>query len=630
MEASTALIVIGCGKWGTNIINKVHDTQNLVAIVDSEEPNLKAFQQNHDHLSHIPMYTDTMKALNEHLHASVIVATPPSSHYMAASLAIGCGRHVLVEKPLCANLDDARVLVERARSINRILMVDHLLQYSTSHRRLIHLVSSGFVGDLTRIRMSRLNFGTVRTAENVLWSLSPHDLSILLAIVKGVSNGGADIVDMTVICHGQCVISQGIEDYVNVLVTFHRKQGADINAHIEASWMHPFKERRTIVYGTEGTVILNEATQDSNTPQLQAFKWRATPHLDCPPGKVTIIKQASDMRDHLSRHDESQALSYTSSQDPLGSVISHFVHCIRDQVTPRTDGQEALSVMSLLSVATDSLRQNGAAVTATFGEEESADGDLPPSVMDAVEASLKRATERDVNTTGAVMGPSTNQQANGAVTRVDLRKCIHETAVVDNGAEIGDGTKVWHFCHIMSGAQLGSNCNIGQNVYIGGKVRIGKNVKIQNNVSVYDGVTVEDDVFLGPSCVFTNVRTPRAHINRRGEYSHTSVAHGATVGANVTIVCGVKLGEFCFVGAGAVVTNNVPPHALVYGNPAKVHGWVSTCGVRLQCTMKNLDAHRVQLTCPQSGEVYTLYEKGNGVSGSSDTFIVKAVNEKAA
>ncbi|MDE5730616.1 MAG: N-acetyltransferase [Alistipes sp.] len=177
---------------------------------------------------------------------------------------------------------------------------------------------------------------------------------------------------------------------------------------------------------------------------------------------------------------------------------------------------------------------------------------------------------------------------------------VHPTAVVDDGAVIGDGTRIWHFCHVMAGAELGPGCNLGQNVMIAPGVKLGRNVKIQNNVSVYSGVICEDDVFLGPSCVFTNVRNPRSAVPRRGQYAPTVVRCGATVGANATVVCGVEIGRYAFVGAGAVVTRSVPPHALVVGAPARRIGWMSRCGQRLE-----FDAEGVAF-CSESGEKYLL------------------------
>jgi len=158
---------------------------------------------------------------------------------------------------------------------------------------------------------------------------------------------------------------------------------------------------------------------------------------------------------------------------------------------------------------------------------------------------------------------------------------VHESSYVDPGAVIGDGTKIWHFSHIMPGAVIGERCNLGQNVVVMPGTRIGNNVKIQNNVSIYEGVTLEDDVFCGPSCVFTNVMNPRSHVSRKHEYLPTLVRRGATIGANATVVCGVTLGEYAFIGAGAVVTADVPAFALMLGVPARQAGWMCQCGVRL-------------------------------------------------
>jgi len=161
---------------------------------------------------------------------------------------------------------------------------------------------------------------------------------------------------------------------------------------------------------------------------------------------------------------------------------------------------------------------------------------------------------------------------------IDNKYFIHESSYIDDGAEIGEGTKIWHFCHIMSGAKIGKNCSIGQNVNIGSTAVIGNGVKIQNNVSVYDDVVIEDDVFCGPSCVFTNVINPRAFVERKNEYKKTYIKKGVSIGANATIVCGVTIGEYAFIGAGSVVTKDIPAYSLAYGNPARITGKVDENG----------------------------------------------------
>ena len=182
---------------------------------------------------------------------------------------------------------------------------------------------------------------------------------------------------------------------------------------------------------------------------------------------------------------------------------------------------------------------------------------------------------------------------------------VHESAIIDDGAHIGEGSRIWHFTHICSGATIGKNCSLGQNVFIGNKVSIGNNVKIQNNVSVYDAVILEDNVFCGPSMVFTNVYNPRSHVERKSEYRITHVKHGATIGANATIICGITLGEYAFIGAGSVVKNDVRAYEIIVGVPGRHGGWMCQCGIRLQH-----DSELDRLKCKSCGSVYILDAQG--------------------
>jgi UDP-2-acetamido-3-amino-2,3-dideoxy-glucuronate N-acetyltransferase len=248
--------------------------------------------------------------------------------------------------------------------------------------------------------------------------------------------------------------------------------------------------------------------------------------------------------------------------EPLKEEARHFLACIAGETNCITDGDEATRVLKVL-----------------------------------------RASQESISAGGPVYLSDLSSQ------RPEQSYYIHPSSYVDEGGKIGNGTKIWHFSHVLSGSQVGNDCVIGQNVVIGPDVTIGNNCKIQNNVSVYNGVTLEDGVFCGPSCVFTNVINPRSEIERKDEFRPTLVRQGATIGANATIVCGVELGEYCFIGAGAVVTRDVPAFALITGVPAKQKGWVSHSGEVLED----------DLVCPGSGRRYKLNESGNILLEDTDT-----------
>ncbi len=223
-----------------------------------------------------------------------------------------------------------------------------------------------------------------------------------------------------------------------------------------------------------------------------------------------------------------------SPSEPLKDECKHFLQCIRTREKPKTDGYNGVKVLRVLRACQRSLERNGEEIKV-----------------------------------GSEFSRSQNFY-------------IHPSATVEGHCDIGEGTKIWHYSHIMKGAKMGKNCQIGQNVFVGSRAEIGNGVKIQNNVSVYDCVKLEDGVFCGPSTVFTNVINPRSHVSRKHEFKETLVKKGATLGANSTVLCGITIGEYAFIGAGAVVTKDVPPYALVYGNPAGIKGWVCECGVKLQ------------------------------------------------
>jgi UDP-2-acetamido-3-amino-2,3-dideoxy-glucuronate N-acetyltransferase len=232
--------------------------------------------------------------------------------------------------------------------------------------------------------------------------------------------------------------------------------------------------------------------------------------------------------------------------EPLRLECEHFLDCVENNKKPLTDGNEGMRVLKVLNASQLSLDENGRKITTSLSAE-SADKEV-------------RVTLRE---------SAANEYF------------VHKTAVIDEGVSIGNGTKIWHFSHVLSGSKIGEQCNIGQNVVIGPDVSIGNTCKIQNNVSVYKGVTLEDGVFCGPSMVFTNVYNPRAEIRKMDQVRPTLIKKGSTIGANATVICGVTLGFYSFIGAGAVITRNVADYALVVGNPAKRIGWMCECGERL-------------------------------------------------
>lgn len=335
----------------------------------------------------------------------------------------------------------------------------------------------------------------------------------------------------TVLASGANYLHHRIAD----VTTTHLRFPGGVNAHIFVSWLHPFKEQKLVVVGEKQMAVFDDG-----------LPWDS---------KLTLYPHQIEWREGRPEPKKAAAEPVPLDPDePLKLECRHFLDCVASQSTPRTDGAEAVRVLRVLQSA-----------------EASMAAGQPVSL--AVE-----------------QGETEPPRANPG--RADV--FVHESAYVDEPVEIGAGTKIWHFSHVLSGSRIGAECSIGQNASIGPDVTIGDRCKIQNNVSLYKGVTLEDGVFCGPSCVFTNVHTPRAEVDRRGEFLPTRVGRGATIGANATIVCGNDIGDHCLIAAGAVVTRDVPSHALMAGVPARRIGWVGHAGERLDA----------KLTCPRTGRRY--------------------------
>lgn len=557
MPTDAWLAVVGCGKWGSNHARTAFSMKALAAVVDPRAEARRVAAEKWG----VPVFAslrDLVAALRQARLPStlvgVVVATPPATHAGLARDALAAGLSVLVEKPMCPSVDDAVALAECASATKQRgckLVVGHLLRYGAPHSVAIELIRGGHVGTVRRVKALRLNFGTVRTEENVLWSLCPHDVSVALAMC-GV-DGSAAALPRRVRCSGLNIVggNSGVEDAVELTAEF--ESGAQV--HIEANWLHPEKERRMTVYGTKGFIVVNEAVPaasaqpsgDEKTIPLPVQLWKYSASLD--KSSVALARQEVELVANVHYVDDSCDGSRFAAS-PLESELEHFAKCCFDrEVQPLTDAEEGLRVVRVLAAATESMRERDGGWVPLKQS-----GACPSSI--AVTPSIAREVE----------GPPTPFFA-------------HETACIDAGASVGTGAKVWHFAHVMSGAVIGDRCSLGQNVYVAGKARLGVNVRVQNNVCIFDGVSVGDNAFLGPSCVFTNVRRPRAEFpTSASDYEQTRVGNGVSVGANAVILCGVSIGDYAMIGAGAVVTKDVKKHALVVGNPGRQVAWIGRNG----------------------------------------------------
>lgn len=464
---------------------------------------------------------ETCMALNHVLSMEdiqgLVIATPAETHFTLTREALLAGKHVFAEKPLSLTENDARELVELAQQKHLILMVGHLLQYHPVFIRLKELEASGELGRINYIYSHRLNLGKIRREENILWSFAPHDISMILSL--------AGEEPESVLATGGNYLHRKIAD----VTTTHMEFPSGLRAQIFVSWLHPFKEQKLVVVGDRKMAVFDDTQPWSDKLLLYGheIQWQ---------NNIPVPAKAEPERVDIPQ------------DEPLRLECEHFLDCIENGNQPLTDGYEGMRVLKVLNASQLSLDENGRKINL---------GESPDPSQSAID----------------------NQQS--TITNKSLDYFSHPTAVIDDNVSIGTGTKIWHFSHVLSGSRIGEQCNIGQNVVIGPDVTIGNTCKIQNNVSVYKGVTLEDGVFCGPSMVFTNVYNPRAELRKMDQVRPTFVKKGSTIGANATVVCGTILGRYCFVGAGAVVTQNVVDYGLVVGNPAKRIGWMCECGERL-------------------------------------------------
>jgi len=495
-DTSRSICVVGAGRWGKNHIKTLHELGCLAGIVESNADIRAEFQNKYPDVKTFP---SIRHAIREDFDGFT-VATPAETHFEIAEFIIRHKKHLLVEKPLTLKASEARRLKELAEENGVNLMVGHLLLFHPAIRKIKELIEKGKIGKLEYIYSNRLNLGTVRTEENILWSFAPHDISVFQFIIGSFP--------IEVISRGGVFLKPHNHDSSMTVLTYPN----NIVGHIFVSWLHPFKEHRMVVIGSKGMFSYEDSSNDKN---------------------ILFYEKGIDwiQGEPIKRDGPTEVIPYEKKM-PLTEELRYFVAHTNGEPIGIADAKNGVEVLEILEKASESLLAG-------------ADRIIPD--------------------------PLTHNS----------NLFIHPSSEIDQGCIIGNGTKIWHFSHILSGCRIGQNCNIGQNVVIGPDVTIGKQCKIQNNVSVYKGVALEDGVFCGPSMVFTNIYNPRAEIRKMDQVRQTLVKKGATIGANSTIVCGVTLGRYSFIGAGAVVTKDVADYALVVGNPAKQIGWACQCGERL-------------------------------------------------
>ncbi len=520
-KAEAGVAVVGIGYWGKNLVRNFRDLGALAALCDAEDSVEKAYTQQYPD---IRFCRDYKLVLADEAVTAVALATPAVTHYELARAALEAGKDVFVEKPLAVDVKHGQELVRLAEASGRILMVGHILRYHPAITTLQRLIRTGALGKINYLYSNRLNIGKIRTEENILWSFAPHDISVMLALLNEMPN--------RVSCQGRGYLNNDVAD----VTLSHFEFPSGVQAHIFVSWLHPVKEQRLVVVGSEKMAVFDDTAEHKLTLYPHRVEWR-----NRLPMAVKANAEVVELED----------------EEPLRAECAHFLESVRLRTKPVSDGNEGLRVLRVLDACQRAL----------------ANGDIHLG-RDTVDAKVERPY------------------------------FAHESAYVDDGAEVGAGTKIWHFSHVLKGARIGERVVIGQNVNVDGGTVIGNNVKIQNNVSVYTGVVIEDDVFLGPSCVLTNVTNPRSQVNRHALYENTRLQRGCTIGANATIVCGVTIGRYAFVGAGAVVTKNVPDFALMVGNPARQVGWMSRHGHRLEPDAEGI------MRCPETGYRYREVEGG--------------------
>ncbi len=518
--------MIGAGRWGKNIARNFYELGVLHTICDPNENLLDDYKKQYPDIQTTASY---QSILDNPTLTQVVIAAPAGLHYILAKQALEAGKDVFVEKPLCLDLHEAEELIQLAEKGQQILMVGHILQYHPCVKRLQELIGSGELGQLQYIVSNRLNLGAIRTEENALWDLAPHDISVVLSLCN-------QLLPEKVKCLGGAFVSPGIAD---TALTTMRFEG-NLRAHIYVSWLNPYKEQKLVVVGSNGMLVF-----DDTRP------WEE---------KLLLFRNHLTWRDDQTpdvSHRDAEKI-HVEPKEPLKEECRHFLKCCEERIEPQTDGKEGLRVLKVLQAAQASLNVDGMA-----------------------------KNPRDKHLLKSSKTPHYS---------------VHPTVVIDSNVVIGNGSTILQFSHLMEGCKIGEETEIGQNVSLSPNVVLGNRVTVQNQVNIESGITCEDHVFLGHGVVFTNVKNPRG----KAVAQKTLIKEGATICTNSSIQTGLEIGEHSFIEAGAVVTQNVKPYALIESMTGRQAGWVSRNGKKLDLPLQAPSGETLTATCPATEEIYHL------------------------
>ena len=498
------LALVGCGTWGKNLLRCLGDRVAMVC-----DPDPKAREWAYTSRRGDLYVTEYLEAVIENPEVkAVVIASPPKAHFKLARAALCQGKHVFVEKPMAMTVAEGKILVEEAERRGLVLMVGHLMRYHPGFQKLDSMVLNGELGQLRYLYAVRGKLGGVRREPDVLWSFAPHDVSMILALVGKMP--------FKVQAMGGAYLSPGVPDVTAVDLDF-----GDVQANLFVNWLHPVKEQRLVVVGDKGIAVFRDGA-GADTLVVHPYEVDGREPVPGEPYRVPV-----------------------KAAEPLANEVWEFLRCIdqnnRDpDVRPLTDGAEGLRVLQVLEDAQRSM-QEGRPVFQCGMEKV--------NWLDRLLGDLQCEFKPEI--------------------REDCSKpsyTVHPSAEVETD-DIGDGTIIWRWTHVMPGAKIGPGCMLGQGCFVGRDVEIGDDCRIQNGAQLFEGVVLEHDVFIGPGVVFTNDRNPRVGITR--DFEGTLVRTGASIGANATIRCGVKIGKRVTIGAGAVVTKDVPAGETWVGNPAR-------------------------------------------------------------